>query len=120
MLKTTFILSAAALLLFTGSCRKTATGPIYTGKIIQGICGQITVQFTDGTPLGQNGWINESDDKKTKYDRVFRIANPCDIGNNPDSGSFRFHIVPLRPQNCAQCLAYVATPDTAYAIEIVR
>ena len=107
-----------AVLIIATSCRKpttTTTGPSHTGRIINSICGQITVQFTDGSSLGQNGWV----DKGTTYNHVFAIADPC---NWNESGiipgdTIRFTIVPPKVQNCVLCMAIGHIPDTAYSIE---
>jgi hypothetical protein len=72
----------------------------------------------DGTPLGQIGWVNTSD--STTLSNVFRVANPCNWGGVDGNINIRFSIVPQSVQNCATCLAWAPTPDTAYSIRVLH
>lgn len=108
-----------AILLVTYSCRpakNVSSDKLYNGKVVMGICGSITVQITDATSLGQNSW--SPDNGTTHYDHVFRVANPCTWKGAKDS-IIVFRFVPPSVQNCALCMAFAPTPDTAYNIEVV-
>jgi hypothetical protein len=110
------------LILSSATCKKTnsSTGTIHTGKVLYSLCGNIAVQFTDGASLGQVNWSNPSDTTHTPYSNVFRVANPCTWGGAQANSNIRFRFVPVAAQNCVQCMAYIATPDTAYNIQIVQ
>ncbi len=104
------------------SCQRATTsgysGVVHRGHIVNSICGSITVQFTDGSNLGQSGWV----DQNKTYSNVFRVANACDW--NPDglvsTGNVSFIMVSPTTQNCAQCMALGHTPEMAYSIRLVR
>lgn len=71
------------------------------------------MQFTDGTQMGQARW---EDDGKV-YKHVFAVENPCTWNPAGVTGeNIRFRLVGLTPQQCAQCLMYVAVPDAKYPI----
>lgn len=105
------------------SCRMPAShlgNAVYTGKIINSMCGNITVQCTSGEKIGQMGWINDSDPNHAVYDNVFKVANPCTWGKKSSSDNIKFRLVPSSPQTCAECMAWVATPDVAYSIQVIE
>lgn len=116
-----------AILFTVASCGKkevvvVSTGKVYTGKVLKSMCGNVAVMFTDGTKLGQIGWLDPSD--SIEYNYVFRVANPCDASpvgalNNPN-GYIKFRFRGPSVQNCVQCLAWVPTPDTAYNIIVIE
>jgi hypothetical protein len=116
------ICCTAILLLTTNSCQKKYYDvPVYhTGRIIRSVCGNITVQFTDGVPYGQMGWKDPWDTAHAPYDHVFRVANPCtwNAGGLTPGDEMYFKFVKTSVQNCIQCLAWAPTPDTAYSIEV--
>lgn len=117
-----FSIGILASLIFVTSCvKKSATPPpdtvIRTGKVINSICGNTTIQFTDGSPYGQMGWQPEGD--SIVYNHVFRVANPCNVGDLIVNSTVRFRFVPASPQNCVQCMAWGPTPNTAYNIQIL-
>ncbi|MBX2907342.1 MAG: hypothetical protein KF744_14955 [Taibaiella sp.] len=82
------------------------------------MCGNIAIRVTDGTLKGQMNWRRDGD--STVYDNVFRVANPCTWGWDRKSNDVSFMIVAPQPQTCMQCMAWTATPDTAYHIVIVK
>ncbi len=103
------------------SCKKPTApvaGRLYSGRIINSICGQTTIQFTDGATFGQNGWV----DGTTTYNHVFKVANPCNwnTGNGPLTDIIKFYFTAPSAQNCMLCMAAGHTPDTAYNIQYVR
>lgn len=117
-------LISLSLLLFS-ACRK---GGIevperqYTGKVVKDVCGHIMVQFTnESVTMGQNGWADPMDSGKV-YDRVFKVANPCTWGKKDTVSVFTFRFIAPDNSafNCANCLAFTSTPDTAYHIQIVK
>lgn len=90
----------------------------YQGKVLFDVCGNIAVQFTDGTARGQMGWRRDGD--SIVYNNVFRVANPCTWGWDGRNNDIVFTFVAPVPQQCAQCLAWTATPDIAYNIRVVK
>jgi len=96
-----------------------APQPVYKGVVISSICGFITVQFTDGTKMGQADWTNDVNDSVYHY--VFRVSNPCNWKSSTvTSREFMFRMVPPSVQDCPNCLAAGPVPDTAYYIEVVK
>jgi len=111
----------ALLLVSATACQKKAyrQGTVHTGKVLRAMCGNVMVQLTDGSLPGQSGWHDPYDSAQA-YDHVFKVANSCTWGGAEVNSIIRFRLVPATPQGCAQCMAYVPVPDTAYSIEIVR
>lgn len=123
LLSSLFILS----ILGYGACKKPhypSVPPVYsdyhTGKVLNAVCGNITVQFTDGSPLGQNNWYNPTSSYSANYNHVFRVANPCTWSGDQAGTDIRFRFVQPQVQTCALCMLYAPTPDTAYNIEVVH
>ena len=118
------LLLCSAVFLFTAgmSCRKSKNNnpPAHYGKVISAMCGHITVQLTDGSPYGQNGWVSPNLSYSVPYDHVFRVANPCTWGGPAANNYIKFRFVPPAPQSCVQCMAWAPTPDTAYSIEVLQ
>ncbi len=119
------LLFAPALLLLAVGCSKLKEGTlpdtkIHSGKILMGYCGNFTVQFTDGSPLGQVGWAVPYDSAGRVYNNVFRVGNPCSWGKTKESDIIRFRFTHPVAQQCVQCMAWIATPDTAYDIEVIE
>lgn len=122
--------TTAVLILFSAvfisfvACRKhkhiDPASKVYVGKVLRDVCGNITVQFTDGTPLGQIGWIDEFD-TTSSYNNVFAVANPCTWGKKRTNEVIKFRILRSgTPQSCVTCLAYAPVPDTAYHILVIE
>lgn len=115
-------LALLSLIVFCFACNrpddKINPSGIYQGRIINSVCGNITVQFTDGAPLGQKSWTNPAD--SVCLNNVFRVANPCNWGGANGDVNIHFRIVPLSPQTCMQCQAWAPTPDTAYSIVVLH
>jgi hypothetical protein len=114
-----------SLLLFAGaSCKKMPTShfgnTVYSGKIVNSICGSITVQCTSDETLGQMNWTDASDPDRKVYNNVFKVANPCTWGKNSASKNIQFKMVAPSTQNCVQCMALGATPDVAYSIQVIE
>ncbi|GAA4467218.1 hypothetical protein GCM10023093_22700 [Nemorincola caseinilytica] len=106
--------------IFFGSCRKTDSpeaGRTYMGQVVENICGNIAVEFTDGTRLGET-WTTSTG---TKYKNIFKVANPCTWRPGGGKSPFvKFVFVPQVPQTCAQCLLAVEMPSTEYHIQVVE
>lgn len=95
---------------------------VYAGKVVKDVCGNIMVQFTnESVTFGQFGWNDPMDSGKV-YDRVFKVANPCTWGKRDTSSNIVFRLIAPNStgQNCAMCLAFTSTPDTAYHIKVVE
>jgi|GEM_PF-6202310 len=90
-------------------------GRVYTGRVIVDMCGNIAVQFTDGTPKGQMGW---SDGTRT-YDNIFKVANSCTWRGDAAREDVRFRFVSEEAQDCYVCAVFVPLPDTAYSIQVI-
>lgn len=120
------VYSFLALALFFSACRSSeiitpAPGEVYPGqhrgKVLFDVCGNIAVQITDGTQRGQMGWRHGAD--TPVYDRVFRVMNPC-TWNGSGMTDIVFSFAAPDSQRCAQCLAWTATPDSAYFIRVIK
>ena len=114
-----------AVVLFSGSCRKPYYPPrnftsIHTGKVIAAVCGSVIVQFTDGSPYGQNDWTSYISSSSIPLNHVFKVANACTWGGADVNADIRFRFVPMAAQPCFFCKAYIPTPDTAYSIEVIK
>ncbi len=120
----TLCIASALLLLAPGCIKKkhcvATDNTIHTGKVLMGYCGQFTVQFTDGSTLGQMGWAVPYDSAGAVYNNVFRVGNPCTWGKTKESDIIRFQFTKPVAQQCAQCMAWIATPDTTYNIEVIE
>jgi len=90
----------------------------YKGKVLFDMCGNIAVQFTDGTARGQMGWRRDVD--STVYNNVFRVSNPCTWGWDGKNNDVTFAFTAQVPQQCVQCMAWTATPDTAFSIRVLK
>lgn len=103
-------------IIFTACRRQADFGPVYSGKVIKNVCGNIVVQVTDAG-FGEAVW----DDDGKRYKNVFTVDNPCNW--NPygvTSENIRFRIVHASPQSCAQCLMLASVPDTRYNILVEK
>ena len=101
-------------------CKKPATTTAtatdkYRGVIVKNICCQVVVQAIGGSLIGQ-AWV----DGPTAYSYVFKVSNPCQFGNHVAGDTINFRLVAAEVQNCACCMIYTSTPDTAYAVEVVN
>jgi hypothetical protein len=114
----------AVVLLFFASCQKhdypVNGSHLHTGRVIGSMCGNITVQLTDGSPYGQNGWSSPISSNSAKYDHVFRVGNPCNWGGGELNSIVNFRFVPASAQTCVLCMVFVPTPDTTYYIEVIH
>lgn len=90
---------------------------VYQGRVLKAVCGNIAIQLTDGSAIGQSSWLDPTD--SIEYVNVFKVANPCNCGPVNAGSIIRFRLVPPLPQTCAQCLAWVAVPDSARSIVVV-
>jgi len=118
-------LKVFVLPLFIASCATappqpptSATSRHYKGKVLFDMCGNIAVQFTDGTPRGQMGWHGDGD--SMVYNNVFKVSNSCTWGWDGKDSNITFAIVGPEPQQCMQCLAWRATPDSAFSIHVLK
>lgn len=118
---------AGALALCLAACKadnkiEPDPAPYYTdphkGRVLFDVCGNIAVQCTDGPPKGQMGWRHGGD--STVYNNVFRVANPCTWGWDGTNKDITFTFSVEEPQKCALCLAWTATPDSAYFIHVLK
>ncbi len=112
------LIPMVALCMMSVGCSKGRTytpGRIHTGRVIVDMCGNVAVQFSDGTPLGQMGW---SDGTRT-YDNIFRVSNGCTWRHDNTQEYVRFRFVPQETQSCYVCAVFVPLPDTAYSIQVI-
>ncbi len=102
-------------------CTKTeAPAVTYRGIVVYNICGNIVVQSVGPELIGENNWTDSNNPVKPVYNHVFKVANPCDFGMRSQGDTINFTIVSAKPQQCPQCLLYVATPATSYPIRVAR
>ena len=114
-----------ATVLWGSSCSKPQDPPkeytaIHSGRVLTATCGCIVVQFTDGSPYGQNGWTAFPTASMIGLYHVFKVANPCSWGGADVNTNIRFRFVPMVAQTCALCMAFVPTPDSTYSIEVIK
>jgi len=125
-MKISIVLATGISLILLSACGRTRIhhidSPVYSGKVVKSLCGNIMVQFTDDrVKYGQRGWEDPMDSGKV-YDRVFRVANPCTWGKYDTTSIIAFRLIAPDPSalNCVMCLAFTSTPDTAYHIQVVQ
>jgi len=118
-MKAVIVFFAAVLVVSCGKSHRDniVYSTIYQGKVLKSVCGNIAVQLTDGSTIGQSYWLDPSD--SIEYVNVFKVANPCNCGPVAPGAIIRFRLVPPSPQNCVQCLMWVPVPDTAHSIVVV-
>lgn len=116
------VLFALSLSVAAVSCgKKSVPNPmdnrLYYGKILKNACGQIAIQVTDGSGIGERGWNDEG----KVYNNVFSVANSCTWRpKNGTSEDICFRFVTPKPQNCYQCLMYVHVPETSFHIQVLE
>lgn len=103
-------------------CRKTETGPIYTGRLeIDGICQNYTLSVLNGgldTLQVQARWTDPQ--TNITYTNAFGVSNPCDFPDALQAGdTFEFRLATPN-NNCVQCLAFYPTPDKKLSIQVVN
>ena len=103
-------------------CRKTESGPTYTGRLeIDGICGNYTLTVLNGgldTTQVQASWTDPT--TNITYTNAFGLSNPCDFPDSLQAGdSFEFRLATPN-RNCVQCLAFYPTPGKQLSIQVVR
>ena len=118
-MKAAIVFFAAVLVVSCGKSHRDniVSSTIYQGKVLKSVCGNIAVQLTDGSTIGQSYWLDPSD--SIEYVNVFKVANPCNCGPVAPGATIRFRLVAPSPQNCVQCLMWVPVPDTAHSIVVV-
>ncbi|MCW3123613.1 MAG: hypothetical protein JWQ38_3105 [Flavipsychrobacter sp.] len=117
------VLIALALLVCSGCSKKTSpatssTGT-YKGVIIKNACCLIVIHSIGSNLLGQD-WTDNGSTGNIRYDHAFKVANPCQFGNHVEGDTISFNVVKPQAQNCACCMMFTTTPDTAYSIEVVK
>lgn len=116
-----FIFILALFLCNVIGCRKTETGPTFTGRLeIDGICGNYTITVLQGeldTTQVQANWTDPN--TGIAYTNVFGLSDPCgfpDLLKAGDTFSFRIK----SPNNgCVQCLAFYPTPAKSLSIQVI-
>lgn len=112
--------------LFAFQCGKEDWQTVFTGKVeLEGVCGRTVVSITEGNIAGlPSGAIAEDwadSTTGTRYQRVFMIANPCQIDKTLKSGDrIRFRIHPDANLQCITCMAWSPAPDKTLPIEVLE
>lgn len=104
------------------SCKKreTATVVSYKGIVLYNVCGNVVLQTIGPNNFGENNWTDNNNPDHPVYNHVFTVANACSFGMHSSGDTINFTIVAPEPQTCAQCLIYVATPETSYPIRVIK
>ncbi|NDC41252.1 MAG: hypothetical protein EBZ77_06850 [Chitinophagia bacterium] len=121
MNKSVLLLPLLAMLM---ACHSTTnnllTDTVYTGRVVNATCGNITIQVTGNRTFGENGWTDKSSSQQKVYDHVFRLGNPCDAGLSAvQNDTFHFQVINPKPQNCVSCAQLGYTPQTTCSIQLV-
>lgn len=103
-------------------CRKTESGPTYTGRLeIDGICGNYTVAVLNGgldTSRVQASWTDPN--TNITYNNVFGLRNPCAFPDSLKAGdTFQFQLS-TDSRTCVQCLAFYPTPEKQLSIQVLN
>ena len=94
---------------------------VFTGRIVNGLCGFVTILVIGSKSLGETGWSDAADKSHKVFDYVFRLGNPCSAGLIAAVGdTFRFQVIEPHAEDCTQCMAFANTPATTYSIVVVR
>jgi|GEM_PF-5810436 len=123
-MKTTFILILFAVVACYGCAKKaSSSGPAKAGTckgvVIKNACCLIAIQTISGGGIGQS-WTDDGSSGSKHYEHAFKVANACQFGNHVAGDTINFNIIGPQVQNCACCMMFTTTPDTAYSIEVVR
>ena len=96
----------------------------HTGKILYNTCGDMVIQATDGTGIGQYGWTDSNNTTLPVYNNVFKVANPVQFSSVDtthisigDIVNFQF-TTPIT-DIYLWCIQTVKTPDTIYVVQRV-
>ena len=109
-----------SLLIFTvalSGCKKgisTTSQSVHKGVVMFNICGNIAIQTMSPDYLGQDIWVSDT----SVYHHVFAVQNSCKFGNHNQGDTISFTVIAPQVQNCAQCMVYVAVPDTTIPIYV--
>ena len=116
----------AIMPLFAFQCEKDDWQTVFTGKVeMEGVCGRTVVSITDGNIAGlpSGAYAEDWADPTTgiRYQRVFMIANPCQIKTSLKTGDrIRFRIHPEANLQCITCMAWSPAPEKILPIEVVE
>jgi len=115
-----YIVCAGLIATFFGACRRSdagINGKTYSGHVVTDVCGNVAVQFTDGTQMGQD-WTTSAG---VQYKNIFKVSNACTWRpKNGKTADIKFIEVPPTPQNCAVCMIAVEMPTAEYSIQVVE
>ncbi|MBM3412236.1 MAG: hypothetical protein FJY19_02520 [Bacteroidetes bacterium] len=117
----TLLLIIVSFLLLRFQCEKQLTGPLLKGKLsVNGICANITITLVEGNlnpDQFESSWVDPV--TGITHLKAFRLANPCQFPTHINQGDeFYFRVTTRVKENCATCLAYYPTPQTALAIRV--
>jgi hypothetical protein len=116
------IVVAMAAFLFA-QCRKSedhSESRIYQGVVLYNVCGNVVIQTQGPDYLGQDNWKDENNSSNPVYDHVFHVSNSCEFGTYSQGDTINFVLTAQKPQQCAACLLYVAVPEVAYPIRVIK
>ncbi len=88
------------------------------GKVVRISCASFVVQVLNRDSIGTYGWRDVGG--HTVYNNVFRVGNPCKIGQLFNGDEIYFTIADsLTEKNCVTCMMYDAPPDKVLQLENV-
>lgn len=102
-------------------CTKTEVkGDIFEGVVLYNVCGNVVIQSIEPHHLGENNWTDSNNPALPIYNHVFKVSNACEFGMKNHGDTIKFAIVSPKQDNCEKCLLYVATPNSTYAIRVIK
>ncbi len=124
MMKIITIIILSLAIYSLGCSKSDSTSECLKGKmVINGICGNITLQVLSGnidTNLIVKSWVDPSTSKT--YENVFALKSVCTFPTNIKEGDEFYFKINNDPKgnDCPVCLAYRPTPPKGLMISICK
>jgi hypothetical protein len=118
-----WLVSLSVLLLSNGKCdkKKSSLAKLKGRLEIKALCMNYTIGLIEGELPDQyvaDEWTDETTHKK--YNRVFKLGNPCDFPASIKEGEeFYFTVDTSAPKSCTVCMAFYPTPPKSLRIKVL-
>jgi hypothetical protein len=117
------VISLSVVLLSNGDCseKKSSLQKLKGRLEIKALCMNYTIRLIEGE-LSKESVADEWTDETThkKYNRVFKLGNPCDFPASIKEGEeFYFTVDTSAPKSCTVCMAYYPTPPKSLRIKVL-
>ena len=120
---TQFIMVLLGLLSLSCSKLDTETDCIKGKLLINGICGNITIQVLSGN-IDANLIVKSWEDPETskKYENVFALQSICTFPSTLKEGDEFYFVIDNDPKgsDCPRCLAYRPVPPKGLMIRVCK